>query len=418
MPSVQSQASSQNSFFSEADARISRKSAIYVDKNAKGRVLTFALLCSYKHKEYTESLVHLLKNKFVFPHQTDLNLENLTKCVNLISCHLPTADHCATHHQLQLVGAPVCNMVLQTSDSSIRAGSSGTAKQHLLHLYRARFLRSAYRHNIPASAGFKWCFECVWITCLWPNAFSPTFASPSELGVCFPSSVTTRAGRGLLQEVLQLCPAAWSLIPSPQHKGFFFWHSTWLPQSWLSSLLAQQHLMVWFPTTTSSRKGAAQKHRHLLRARLNRSFLTFLDSNQLFQGSSSRAPGSHTFPITYTAEALQLPALLDNVYSSLKCPGAANPYSTAQHKEWGCTRRKTSVSSCIPHSGQCSPTFHPPTSGSVTTLPCQPLPALLLPCTVVPKPSPASHRSISGKDMQNSMLFKQVSKRLNKNTLE
>lgn len=158
---MQSQASSQNSFFSEADARISRKSAIYVDKNAKGRVLTFALLCSYKHKEYTESLVHLLKNKFVFPHQTDLNLENLTKCVNLISCHLPTADHCATHHQLQLVGAPVCNMVLQTSDSSIRAGSSGTAKQHLLHLYRARFLRSAYRHNIPASAGFKWCFECV-----------------------------------------------------------------------------------------------------------------------------------------------------------------------------------------------------------------------------------------------------------------
>lgn len=61
MPSVQSQASSQNSFFSKADTCISRKSAIYVDKNAKGRVLTFALLCSYKPKEYHESLVHLLK---------------------------------------------------------------------------------------------------------------------------------------------------------------------------------------------------------------------------------------------------------------------------------------------------------------------------------------------------------------------
>lgn len=161
----------------------------------------------------------------------------------------------------------------------VTAVSGLAAKQHLLHLHCCPcFLKSAYRHNIPASTGLKWLSECVWITHLWPNAFSPIFGPPCELGTCFPSSVTTWAGRGLWQEVLQLCAVAWPLIPLPQHKGFFFWHS----MSWLSSLLVEQHLMVWFATTTSSRERAAEKHHHLLRVRLNCSFLTFLDSKRLF----------------------------------------------------------------------------------------------------------------------------------------
>lgn len=76
----------------------------------------------------------------------------------------------------------------------VTAASGLAAKQHVLYLHCCpRFLKSAYRHNIPASTGLKWLSECVWITHLWPNAFSPIFGSLCELGMCFPSSVTTWA---------------------------------------------------------------------------------------------------------------------------------------------------------------------------------------------------------------------------------
>lgn len=83
---------------------------------------------------------------------------------------------------------------------------------------------------------------------------------------------------------------------------------------------------------------------------------------------------------------LQLPAVLDNVYSSLKCPAAANPYSSAQHKNWGCTRRKTlskQLRSAQPHISSskwlcdlltvtASPCSAPPLHSSAKAFPCLP----------------------------------------------
>lgn len=161
--------------------------------------------------------------------------------------------------------------------------------------------------------------------------------------------------------------------------------------------------MVWFPTTTSSRNPAAQKHCHLLRAIVNHSFRTII--SVFFRASTAELAGVISFlplsRLTYAAEALQMSRFAGQSMVFIMVPGSQQ-ILIPQATNWSCTRRKTLVNSSNSHSCWHSPkkvpVVHPPLpSESVTSLASINLflfPSL--PCEAVPNPSSVSCKGIIG----------------------